>query len=242
MKLLIISVLFSCTCAAQFSITPVDNSVSNANQTSYSATSDLVAGKYYVYIIETGVDAATPNVPSMSATGVTFTQLGTVTCNTTGTPRSRITAFGFLAASSATALSITADFAGQTQNGRLFTLFQVSGGITTGVNGIDAVVQTVTSNADAGANPSITMSALTSSGNGVIAAFTNDVTPFGGTVESGWTLDLNSGHDVNGFFSMYRRSTNDNTPTVTASASDWGGIAIELKSGVNRGLPLYFFN
>jgi hypothetical protein len=117
-----------------------------------------------------------------------------------------------------------------------FVIYEITGVPTTGTNGADAIVQAVTNTGTASANPSISMTAISDGRNAVMTFFTNSVNPFGGTPESGWTENYDVGYATpdNGTYIMRRLTTTDNTPTVTAAASDWSGIAIEIKSAARR--------
>ena len=82
------------------------------------------------------------------------------------------------------------------------------------------------SNSGSGADPSIAVpyTALSSTA----AFFINDKNPFGATAESGWSLDFNGGNAFAGICSVHRNSTTDNTVQITAAASVWVGMALQL--------------
>jgi hypothetical protein len=232
-KLLFILLLFPGIAQAQISETH-SNFASSADGTSYNSGLTLVTGRFYIVILENNCASATPNTPTLVITSNTNTQIATVACNTVGTPRTRITAYHLIAATSGVT-NFNFSFSGQTQTGISGIIYEITGAVITGTDGSNAIVQSVTSNADAAANPSITMAAISNSQNAVIASFCNNVPAnFGGAPESGWTEDIDVGHDAAGYYSMHRLTTTDNTPTVTASSSDWGGIAIEIKSASRR--------
>lgn len=232
--ILFILLFFTCTAQAQITIT-ANLFTSSADGTSYGTNLSIVTGRLYIIVVESNHASATPNIPSLTVANNTNTQIATEAFNVIGTERNRITAFRFVAATTATE-SVTIGFSGQTQTGIYAVLYGITGAITTGTDGADGIVQSPTDRADATANPSITMSAIGNSANAVIAAFSNDVaTTFGGTAEASWTQDANAGHDAGGFFAMHRLTTTDNTPTVTASSSDWAGIAIEILSATPAG-------
>lgn len=92
------------------------------------------------------------------------------------------------------------------------------------------------SGSGSGANPSITMAAISSTRNIVVAAFMNDVNPFGGIGEAGWNVRLNHGNTTPdmGSFCEDQVSPTDNTPSVTVGASNWIGLAIEIESAARR--------
>jgi len=111
--------------------------------------------------------------------------------------------------------------------------------VQTGANGANAIVQVVSDSAT-GADPTITMAAL-GQRNGVIALFSNNTNPFGGTAESGWSENIDTGCETyvgsaytNGNYIMTRINGTDNTPQVTKTSSTWLGTSIELRQSGRR--------
>lgn len=191
-------------------------------------------GKFYLLIYLRLDDAGTPADFSVSGTSSTWTEIANSTGITTGAARARLKVWRYAPTSTVTeSLSFTgAAFA----EGTIVVLFEITGVITTGSNGADAIVQIVTDEVDAGTDPTITMSALNGTKNTVLAFFGNNVNPFGSTPESGWTELSEGGFTLptTGGVFIKRNATTDNTPSVTASSSDWMGVAIELRSNHNR--------
>lgn len=225
--ILFILIFFACKAQGQIVI---DNYANNQLATSFTnltlGSNNFIAGRLYLIFVTT-TKATTPETPTMSGTGQTWTQI-----NTTATSVQRITAFRFYCTSNNT--NDATVFVGPNQTSYVLNRYEVTGMINTGTNGSDAIVQSVTNSAT-GANPSITLAAISSSGNAVIAAFSNNVNPFGGTPESGWTGGVNNGTSLpSGGYSMFRTNTTDNTPTVTAASSDWLGIAVEIEGTARR--------
>lgn len=108
--------------------------------------------------------------------------------------------------------------------------YEISG-VPSGSNGIVAIKQVVT-NSGTSADPSITLSAL-SSGNAVMAFFINSSGDFTGSPESPFTELWDEGcvtYPIS-TYGMRNISGSDNTPSFTAASSTWAGIAIELRSG-----------
>lgn len=227
-NILFILLFFTCTAQAQIAITSSDNDQAEmAFSNILSSNPDYVAGRLYVFVLTTTKAASTPDVPTMSGTGQTWTQINTIT-----TATSRTTAFRFYCTSSTT--SSTNVSCGADQTSYVLNKFEITGTVSTGTNGADAIVQSAT-NTGSGVDPSITLSAISSSSNAVISVFTNNTNPFNGSVEAGWTESYDSGNTLpKGGYAMYRTTTTDNTPTVTAASSDWAGIAIEIKSLARR--------
>jgi hypothetical protein len=202
------------------------------------------AGKLYIAFMFVTNSAGSPAVASITGTGQTWTSIADITFNTIATGNSRLQAFRHYSTTTHTD-NITYGYTG-TQDGSGVIILEVSNAVNTGTNGADAIVQIVTNRADATSNPNVTMAALTGSHNGVAAAFMNQTNPFTGTAEAGWFETEDNGYNTptTGGYCMYRNTTTDNTPTVTAASSNWGGIAIEIASNYtvsDSGLPLYFY-
>lgn len=237
-KLLFILLCFACKAQAQITIT---NSTAAYISTDFGTSVILsdrnyVAGRLYLIAFQVSKDTP-PDEPSIAGTSQTWTKIADISSRTTGSPTSRIAVFRFLATSTFTEnTTITVPTGGPLHTGRSTVELELTGMVTTGTNGSDAIVQAVTNSADASANPSITMAAISNSRNAVFTFFTNNANPFGGTAEAGWTEEFDNGYGTptTGVYVMYRLTTTDNTPVVTASASDWAGIAIEIQSEGRR--------
>ncbi len=203
-------------------------SVSTADGTNRNISSAILQSNSVYLFIVTNSKASSPDIPTATSPSFTWTQVATET-----TATHRVTVFRALVVSGATE-TITATF-GATYTGVSLQLIRVTGCVLTGTNGSDAIVQSVT-DVGAGADPAITMAAISSSRNSVMAFFANNINPFGSTEEAGWTLLGNTGYDTpaSGITTTMRLNTTDNTPTVTAASSDWAGIAIEIKSTARR--------
>lgn len=103
---------------------------------------------------------------------------------------------------------------------------------TTGVNGAGAIVQ-VAMNTNATANPSVTIGAMGSGCNAAVAVFGNlgGASGFGGTQMANWTEVWDQGYNTptTAGYEEYRLNNSDTTISVTASAQQWAGIALEIK-------------
>lgn len=237
-KLLFILLFFALKAQGQISIL---NNTSLSSSADFGTTVSLssrtyTSGRLYLIAFQVSKDTP-PDEPSIAGTGQTWTKIADISSRTIGAPTSRLAVFRFLATSTITEnTTITIPTGGPLHTGRSTVEIELTGMVTTGTNGSDAIVQAVTNSADASANPSITLAAISSSRNAVFSFFTNNANPFGATAESGWALLTSSGYDTpsTGVITMSRLTTTDNTPTVTASASDWAGIAIEIKSAARR--------
>ena len=206
---------------------------------SYSSTAAGVinsqtytAGKLYICIVMR-VDATAVADFVLAGTTSTWTEIANVTGVTTGTDLARLKVYRYAPGSNVTE-GLTISNAGS-QDGYVGVLYEITGVVTTGTNGADGIVQIVTDAQDANANPTITMAALNPK-NTVLAFFGNDVNPFGSTEESGWSELSENGFTTptTGGVFISRHRTSDNTPSVTASASNWVGVAIELNSTGRR--------
>ena len=207
----------------QMTITPSNTAFSTTGIGSIVSPT-LTAGRLYILLVGVSNDLGAPATVSLAGTGQTWTLIDQIVSSSSR----RIAAYRY-AATSTTTSNINFSYTG-TQDGAWCTLFEVVGAVMTGTNGSDAIVQAPTSNTG-GPDPTITMSALLNRAS-VIIAFSNNANPFIGTVESGWTEAIDNGYATPdmGAYAMYRNNTSDNTPTVTASSTDWAGIAIEIKA------------
>lgn len=181
----------------------------------------------FICITGTTNSGGTPATVSLSGTGQTWTEINSLLNGS-----QRIQAFRWLSTTTAiTSIGVT--YTG-TQDGGWILLYRVRGGVITGTNGADAIVQSVT-NSGTSTDPNIAMASMTGR-NAVLSIFMNNANPFGGAPESGWTEYEDSGYNTpsTGGYVMYRLQTNDNTPTVTAASSTWTGIAIEIKAQGRR--------
>lgn len=232
-KLLFILLFFACKAQGQISITDESGVLTNANVSSLDFGSVTYLANTLYLAISFSRDADAAELPTVAGTvDVNFTQIATVTYNTIATGFSRLTIFRYLGTSDKTETVTTTWSETQTVGG--IALIKITGIDLSGTNGSGAIVQAVTNNADATANPNVTMAALTGVNNSVVSVFTNDAATFGGTPEIGWTELITGGFSNNNAYVMYRHTTTDNTPTVTAASSDWAGIAIEIKSAARR--------
>ena len=222
-KLLTILFFIPVVCFSQMTITPSNIGFSSTGVGTIVAPT-LTSGRLYILIVGVSNGAGTPATVSLTGTGQTWTLIDQIV----STSDRRIAAYRY-APTSTTTSDINFSYTG-TQDGAWCTLFEIVGSVTSGTNGSDAIVQAPTSNTG-GPDPTIAMSALLNRAS-VIIAFTNNVNPFNGTVESGWTEAIDNGYGTpdTGAYAMYRNNTSDNTPTVTASSTDWAGIAIEIKA------------
>lgn len=165
-------------------------------------------------------------ITSVTGCGLDWVLVRDELCGTTGSI-AVYRALGVMPTSGA----VTVEFVAA-RNEICMSLVQFSGVDTSGTSGSGAIVQ-FTSDSGAGANPALTLGAINPSAlNATIGFCGNDVVPFGGTVEAGWTEDLDTGasdtEDL-GLYISHKLLSTDATWTVTRGASSWGGIALEIK-------------
>lgn len=233
MRKLLVILLFPFTSFGQVSIGFGFEAALNCSPNDASAIgfndNVFTEGRLYLFVVMT---TGTTNPGTVSATSLTWTSV-----ISTGNSTRRIQVFRCMPSSTTAG---TEDVAigtfGGGSTGYAASLIEITGVLTTGTNGADAIVQSV-AGGTTGTDPSITMAALSASGrNAVISYWYNNANTFGGTPESGWIEQVDCGSDppTAGGYLMYRYLTTDNTPTVTAASSDWIGVAIELASSGRR--------
>jgi len=226
--LLLVALFISVVCKSQITITeaivaPTFTTLGYATWSNNYVTTDL-----FIVVFGTSFAGGTPATVSLSGTGLTWVEIAN-TLNASG--ERRMQAFRCVPTSGGSIITTVTYGGTGNQDGSWRTTYQVSGVAITS-NGADAIAQTGTANGNS-ADPTITLSALRNSQSAVLFAFTNETNPAAGTAESGWTEIIEGGYATpnTGGYIMKRIQTTDNTPTVTHASSNWGAIAIELKSG-----------
>lgn len=161
------------------------------------------------------------NTPTVSGLSLTWTQVNTVG-DAAGTQGLRMTIYRALVSGSPSG-TISVSFGGQSQTDSQYSIEQIAGANTGGTNGANAIVQSVTGNAN-GASLSISLSALKNVKNIAYGAFVDGATGSTSTVGSGFTALSNQ----NAMLTEYKV----NTTTVNFSytgTNDSSGIALELQ-------------
>jgi len=227
----ILFLLFPIISYGQMTITGVSNGYQTLGIAS-AGTGAYAVGDFFIAFCGTTNSGGTPATVSLAGTSQTWTQIGSA-LNISGDYR--IQAFRWAATTSAGSGTINVTYTG-TQDGGWMIVLKVTGADVTGTNGSNGIVQFANDAQNTDANPDITMSVISNSRNSVVCGFINNQNPFGGGPESSWTEYGEGGYNTptTGGYTMYRTGTTDNTPTVTASASNWAGIAIELKASGRR--------
>jgi hypothetical protein len=236
MKLLIL--LFTpFVCFGQITFTEkLSFNTQTTNATSFgTGATTFDAGKLYLFVAQT---TGTTNPGTISSTSLTWTSVAAV-----GDATNRIQVFRCMPAAITEGETVTLGTFGGGSTGYSVVIYEITGVVTTGTNGANAIAQSVTQSATTGTNPAITLAALFSGSSAVMGIFSNNAEPFGGTSVGGWSeiQDVGYATPTTGYYETRDISTVDNTVSVTAASSTWIGIAIELKSSISTGFPLYFF-
>lgn len=202
-----------------------------SNATSYT-TGSFTPGVNTLYLLAVVHSDAAPEttIPTITTTtGLTFVQVGSsVPFDTIASNVHRITLFRAMKASGLSAGTVTVNLA-DAGTGCAAQVIPVTGVVTTGTDGADAVRNIVTGSANANANPSITLGSFASSLNGVFACFGFDVqsTPTAGT---GFSVAGGAMFYATPDTTVFTQWNWQNATTVDCAlaAADWGGIACEL--------------
>lgn len=176
------------------------------------------------------IAAATPNIPTITWNGATWTQVAT---QIDSSSLRRITLFRSLTASPTSGTGTIA-FGGQTQMGVCWSYIECTGMNTSGTNGAGAIVQSVTNNTAGNATSlTVTLAAFSSASNATFGAFGIPLnTASQPTAGSGFTrLGQANQASTNTAIGTEFNSGNDTTVDMTSGAASipWVGIAVEIK-------------
>jgi hypothetical protein len=178
-----------------------------------------------VWVNSTRNDSTNPAAPTVtdSLGGNTYTQIATRNYQSTGTRRSTLSAFRCLVATGGTG-TITVDFGAATQDACISSVDEFTGMKTSGTNGADAIVQSVTAQGTS-STPTATLSAFAHVNNWTLGfCGTPNIQPAVGT---GYTSTFGNGVSSCSMRSQYKGS-NDTSVEFGTSITTWGEIAIEL--------------
>lgn len=227
------TVLPECPGAATITFTKKFGAVNSLGVASTS-NPNMLAGKLYIVIAFISNSAGTPATISLSGTDQTWDEIGTAGGALNSTSGLRVQAFRFLPSSNNNN-TITYTYTG-TQDGGGIEAYEISNMSRAGTNGSGAIVQAVTNSADASTTAQVNLAAITRSKNAVICGFINNLNPFGGSAEAGWTEGDDVGYDTptTGAYVMYRASTTDDNPRVTITSSNYAGLGIEILGACRR--------
>lgn len=203
---------------------------------SYNTANGFTYTKGRLYLFIVGLTGASSD-GTIAGTTFTWTKVATV-----GDSARRIAIYRCLAPATKgpadNEVVVINSFGGST--GSMTGIWEIKGATTTGTNGSDSIVNSATGSTT-GADPSITLSAITATSNKVIAVLMNDRNNFAGSPESGFTEVFDGGYESQGGYAMIASgATQDNTPTVTATSSTWVGLALEIRAWVAGLYPQFF--
>lgn len=205
-----------------------------SNTTTYASGSFTpVANRLYLLAVVHSDTAPEATVPTVTTTtGLAFVQVGSsIAFDTIASNVHRITLFRAMKSSGLSNGTYTVTLA-DAGTGAASVLIEVTQVVTTGTDGADAVRNISTNNADAGANPSITMAgAFASNNNGIAAFFGFDSQTAATASNEGWTVvgDASYNTPATGVTALWR-GANNATAVCTHGSADWAGIAVELVS------------
>lgn len=208
--------------------THLETSGSNSDSSTYTTGSiSPTPNRLILLAIVSQTSSATPNEPTPTLSGWTFTKINTTTYNSGDVCRTTL----FRAFGSGTG-TIGIAFGGQTQKGCLWSMSQFKNTKKTGTNGADSIVQSGTAQANSGAaNYTITLGAFSDTSNATFSCVgkpaSNDVSPGSGFSELGETTISSPTFDIE---SMWKNSndTSVDASFVGSGGDAYGAIAVEI--------------
>jgi len=203
--------------------TDKDTDVDLANQSSYTTASISFLADTLYLIFVMGRDAAfvDANTPTITGTGLTWTQIATVQ---TSTQDESFSMFRAVPASNTTT-TLTIDYASQTQTETTWSVIQIVNADVSS-SGANAIVQSKTFAVNFGTSHTYDLDSTVTSGNAVVSGFS---APQGIT----WTVGTNetqigiSGRVV----SQFNLADDDTVDAVSSVSAIVGSVAVEVKVG-----------
>lgn len=193
-----------------------------------TASITLDAGDLVLVAVAVSSDPVQPSDPILTGCGQTWEVVSSTPMSSTGV----MIVFRALITTTVTG-TLTATMSPNNVDQAIVSVVQFSNTDISGANGSGAI-GAIGSNEALSANPSVTLAAINpNSLNAVIGFCCNDRSPFTGTAESGWTGDVDVGGSNTldlGLFVSHRMATTDGSWIVTSAASNFGAIAMEIKS------------
>ena len=202
---------------------------SATDDTAYLTDSILpTANRLIIAAAASRVSTSPPEICTLSGTGLTWVEAGTVTG--TGASTRRITLFRSMGAAPSSG-ALTIDFAGNTQIGCAWSVVEFAGIDTSGTNGSGAVVQTATNNVAAATSLTVTLAAFSSADNATYGSFfcgTNEDQ----TVGTGFSElhDLGTTAEPLRVFTEWLAGNDTTVDESSATSTGRGGVAIEIKA------------
>jgi hypothetical protein len=204
---------------------------STSNATTYaSASFTPVANRLYLLAVVHSDAAPEATVPTIATTtGLNFVQVGSsIAFDSIASNLHRITLFRAMKPSGLSAGTYTVTLA-DAGTGCAALLAEVTGVVTTGTDGADAIRNNVTRVFDATSNPSVIFGGYSQIFNGFFACFGSSLQT-APTPESGWTAlsDPDYNTPPTGLYAQWRNSPTDTSSACTLASSAWAGIGVEL--------------
>ena len=172
---------------------------------------------------------ANPNIPTVTGNGLTWVQVNTVVWDTTSTSRKRKTIFRAFGTPTAGAISI--NFGGQVQTHVFWVADEVSGAVSSGVDGSAAIIQSTTFVQEATTSSiTVALNPFANANNATYASFSDGLASnvvF--TPKAGFT-SLATTPVIQGQSSTIYKNSEDTTPSVSLSSvvNEVGAIGIEI--------------
>jgi len=213
------------------SMVNLSSSGSASSASSYvTASVSISANTIVLACVGSDMGASSPNVPTCTGAGRTWTQVQTRLSG--GTTR-RLTVFRSTGTSPASG-ALTFDFGGQSQsNGASWSIVEASDVDTSGTNGSNGIVQNATNGVDTTTSLTVTLGAFSNTSNATFGSIFLNGTP-GVTPGSGFT-ELAEGTGSRTVQTEWK-TTNDTTVDWSWTGNhDSAGIALEVKFSAGTG-------
>jgi len=214
---------------------------SAASQNSYTTASYTPTTDRIVLIaVSNPRGAGSPNTPTISGNSMTWTQIRTF-LDASASLR-RLTVFRGVATAPSTG-TIVINFAGQSQDSCMWSITEYDGTDTTGTNGSNAIVQSVTGEANGtSTGVTATLAAFSNVNNATYGVVRHNSNGLAITQGSGFT-EINEISITNNRSQTEFKDTNDTTVDWSWSSTSLNAtaIAIELKSLIAAPEPSNFF-
>lgn len=204
---------------------------STTNASTYNTASVTPTANHLMLLWVTNTHASSAALPTVTGCSMTWVQVDTVVGTRSTGVSQRLTLFRAMKPSGITTGQITISFGGA-QSGCAWSLTDVVNAETTGSDGADAIVQSVTSSNVTGSATSLTVNLanFASAANGAVACFATSIT---GTISpvGNWTKLAQATYTTpNTGIETQWYPTSDTTASASFSASNAFGIAVEVNA------------
>jgi hypothetical protein len=217
--------------ASPLMVTNVETLFKTTNNTSYSMSSHtLTAGRLYLLAVESRVSGAPPDVPTVSGTGVTWTQEGTTLYYGVATNDSRLTLFSAVPTSDETS-TITVQLGSTTNTHCSMTLVEVQG---QDVNYRGQAPGMATLDGGTATSLAVSLASAPASGNAMVATYihygvSEDVVPDGNFTELGEARGPGTKGDATTVEASYRAAGQQTATATWATPSYGAAILFEVR-------------